>query len=147
MSGRAAATGTPRCLLLDPAALLLGAAALLLAPLPCCLTLLRGAAAGCSTLLGVGALHCLAASRLRRLWSAAPDSWARLPLVLSPKAPCPASCSPPRRRSVFTCKLQSKVVDEWGTSHIRQSRLHLVDLAGGRLGSRREGTACAGCCP
>ncbi|EFN57204.1 hypothetical protein CHLNCDRAFT_10198, partial [Chlorella variabilis] len=35
-----------------------------------------------------------------------------------------------RSHSVFTCKLQSKTVDQYGTSHIRCSRLHLVDLAG-----------------
>lgn len=32
--------------------------------------------------------------------------------------------------SVFTCKLQSKTLDQYGTSHVRTSRLHLVDLAG-----------------
>ncbi|PRW34071.1 phragmoplast orienting kinesin 2 [Chlorella sorokiniana] len=35
-----------------------------------------------------------------------------------------------RSHSVFTCKLQSKTLDQFGTSHVRTSRLHLVDLAG-----------------
>ena len=48
------------------------------------------------------------------------------PLPLCPwPSPAPLACC-----SVFTCRLQSKTVDQYGTSHIRSSRLHMVDLAG-----------------
>lgn len=47
-----------------------------------------------------------------------------MPVVSSVRLMHSACCS------VFTCKLESKTVDAYGTSHIRSSRLHLVDLAG-----------------
>lgn len=54
-----------------------------------------------------------------------------MPLSTYPFMPL---CSLPCLCSVFTCKLQSKTVDAYGTSHIRCSRLHLVDLAGANTG-------------
>lgn len=35
-----------------------------------------------------------------------------------------------RSHSVFTCTLESKTTDDYGSTHLRFSRLHLVDLAG-----------------
>jgi hypothetical protein len=50
---------------------------------------------------------------------------------------------------VFTCKLQSKMVDAYGTTHLRTSRLHLVDLAGeaGRQGRSERGGCEQGVAP
>ena len=53
-------------------------------------------------------------------------AYADVAVLPMPTSPCLVTCC-----SVFTCKLQSKTMDQYGTSHVRTSRLHLVDLAGG----------------